>query len=923
MNVNNATPVNNSPPKDNASISSSTTPTNDSNRQEVSNKRVKTVEENNNDIVMTDTIRPIELQTLTNDTTTQKTTVVVSLNKSLHAPKNDRNLLATAPNVDHSGANSKTDLSNKGKNKMTDTNQDTFMHEQLDLFNFKGEKTFRLFCPLNHFPNNDNPHEVLNRVRSHFAHKETFKGCFIDTICKISIIVLTFTSDVNKSSLDGTNIGSLKVTFYDFNEENTSNIIQQELTKIFNRSIRFVDIPNSYSTEVQLQKAAYVYVKEKDYKEQIFRIKCFNTTIYAFPQTIRLSCTICGDPTHEYTNCPNKQDPNQRPKALKIDRDQNKKPTINQQIYNQFKSIITTHNRERIIRMDQNKYQNHEQPARFSQPPNYIPNIPDNSTKINHLEQEINALKTQLKTLANENTSLKKELTLVKESITTNTKELLYMKEQLNHVNTKSDIMIQKLDEISLYQNNSSPHITRDEFTNQTNEINITHPNTTLNTNNNIPTERQQKIQVVSLPIYEGQNTTSAPVQYPMEDINSIQGQSELGRIEREYDAKYYDQANEDNTYNYNNMKTQDDNSGLLSRFTSYISSKPLIHTATESAPFDQMNRLGASITPSIRTKKFTIQKQKTQKNRENVKTNHKKRKYDEIEQQSVHNHDTNTLNNESNRQFFNPNFKNIGQFFNPYISFSNEKHNTPCIGIVTHNIRGNFRNKIPDILNTMINNNIHILHICKTHELQAPHHESSKAYRSFSIQKAIHTPNLHSNTEDTTQFHIINNPINDGSRKAGNAIIISDLFYKHIAKIHTILGRYIYLKLTFKNKYQFNIYSFYLPTNSTTNRQNIYNTITDTYKQHSCNKNNTHMYSFLLGDFNNNDVLFNDDQITPVRQDQKTISTYRKKFFELLRDQQYFDVQKKLLTRPPNTYRNYHGEFRIDYIYANSLILD
>ncbi|GBB90379.1 hypothetical protein RclHR1_01730027 [Rhizophagus clarus] len=528
MNFNTATPLNNS------------TPTNDSNRQEVSNKRVKTVEENNNDIVMTNTISPIALQTPTNDTTTQKTPVVVSLNESLHAPKNDGNLLATAPNVDHSGANSKTDLSNKGKNKMTDTNQDTFMHEQLDLSNFKGEQIFRLFCPLNHFPNNDNPHEVLNRVRSQFTHKETFKGCSIDTICKISTIVLTFTSDVDKSLLDGTNIGSLKVTFHDFNEENTSSIIQQELIKIFNHSIKFVDIPNSYPTEV------FVDIVQNQY-----------------------------DPTHEYTNCPNKQDPNQRPKALKIDRNQNKKPTINQQIYNQFKSIIATHNGERIIRMDQNKYQNHKQSAKFSPPPNYIPNIPDNSTKINRLEQEINALKTQLKTLADENTSLKKELMMVKESIATNTKELLYMKEQLNHVNTKSDIMIQKLNEISLYQNNSSPHITRKDFTNQTNEINALNPSTTLNTNNNIPTERQRKIQVVSLPIYEGQNTAFAPVQYPMEDINSIQGQSELGRMEREYDAKYYDQANEDDTYNYNNMETQDENSGLLTCFTSYIGGKP------------------------------------------------------------------------------------------------------------------------------------------------------------------------------------------------------------------------------------------------------------------------------------------------------------------------------------------------------------
>ncbi|GBB93368.1 hypothetical protein RclHR1_21580003 [Rhizophagus clarus] len=592
----NTTHVNNNSHGDNASVSSSTTPTNDLNRHETSNKRVRTIEGSNNDILMTETTSPPVTQTNTSEITIPKTPILVSLNESLHAPKNDRNLLVTAPNKDQSGANSKTDLSNKGKNKMTDTNQDTLMHEQLDLSNFKGEQIYRLFCPLNHFPNNENPHEVLNKVRSHFANKETFKECSIDTICKISIIVLTFTSDVDKSALDGTNIGSLKVIFHDFNEENTSNIIQQELMKIFNRSIRFVDIPTSYPTDVfvnirpnqrpykpqppiykqihivfkdeqpvknfftkeiyslkienwvcrilpadhthpehdkrckfgykitglpmntqlgdlhpiltrinaqtctfaptnnrQLQKAAYVYVKEKDYKEQIFHIKCFNTTIYAFPQTIRLSCTVCGDPTHEYTQCTNKQDPNQRPKALTIDRNQNKKPTINQQIYNQFKSIIATHNGERIICMDQNKYQNQKQPMKFNQPSPYIPNIPDNTMKIQHLEQEINTLKAQLKTLAKENTTLKKELTMVKESITTNMKELLYMKEQLNHVNTKSDIMIQKLDEISLYQNTPSSHITREESTNiiyEKNNLHSTIANETVaHTNSNIPAE--------------------------------------------------------------------------------------------------------------------------------------------------------------------------------------------------------------------------------------------------------------------------------------------------------------------------------------------------------------------------------------------------------------------------------------------------
>ncbi|GES90236.1 RNA-directed DNA polymerase from mobile element jockey-like [Rhizophagus clarus] len=221
-----------------------------------------------------------------------------------------------------------------------------------------------------------------------------------------------------------------------------------------------------------------------------------------------------------------------------------------------------------------------------------------------------------------------------------------------------------------------------------------------------------------------------------------------------------------------------------------------------------------------------------------------------------------------------------------------------------------------------MINNNIHILHICETHETQAPHQESSKAHKSFTIQKITELQHTNTKIHNQLHFHIINNPIDDGSRKAGNAIIISDLFFKHIARIHTIPGRYIYINLNFKHKHQINIFGFYLPTNSTTNRQNIYEAITEVYKQHFNKKINTRTYNFVLGDFNDNDVIF-DDHDTPIRQDGRSVIGYRKKFFELLKNQQYADVQKKLLTRPPNTYKNHHGAFRIDYIYANSLILN
>ncbi|GBB93265.1 hypothetical protein RclHR1_02140018 [Rhizophagus clarus] len=223
--------------------------------------------------------------------------------------------------------------------------------------------------------------------------------------------------------------------------------------------------------------------------------------------------------------------------------------------------------------MDQNKYQyRQQQPTYNLPPPTHAQNIPDNTTKINRLEQELKALKLQLKTVAEENATLKKELTIVKESITTNTKELLHMKEQLTHVNAKSDIMIQKLDEISLNQNISPLRVNKENYTSVTNTNNNLQTLTTNRTPvNNIPAERQRTIQVVSLPTYNGQDTSFGPTQYPMEDINSIQGHSELGRLERENDAEYYNQTNNNDTYNYEQMENPSDDTGLFSRLTNYI----------------------------------------------------------------------------------------------------------------------------------------------------------------------------------------------------------------------------------------------------------------------------------------------------------------------------------------------------------------
>jgi hypothetical protein len=50
-------------------------------------------------------------------------------------------------------------------------------------------------------------------------------------------------------------------------------------------------------------KCAYVYVKEQDFQEKIIKISTLNTIIYVFPQILNKHCSICGNPSHEFTNC--------------------------------------------------------------------------------------------------------------------------------------------------------------------------------------------------------------------------------------------------------------------------------------------------------------------------------------------------------------------------------------------------------------------------------------------------------------------------------------------------------------------------------------------------------------------------------------------------------------------------------------------
>ncbi|GBB93289.1 hypothetical protein RclHR1_21430004 [Rhizophagus clarus] len=654
------------------------------------------------------------------------------------------------------------------------------------------------------------------------------------------------------------------------------------LTRINAQTCSFAPTNNK-----QLQKAAYIYVKEKDYKDQIFRIKCFNTIIYVFPQTIRLSCTICGDPTHEYTNCINKQDPNQRPKASIIDRNQNKKPTINQQIYNQFKSIITTQNGELIIRMDQNKYQyRQQQPTYNLPPPTHAQNIPDNTAKINRLEQELNALKLQLKTVADENVILKKELTMVKESIITNTKELLHMKEQLTHVNAKSDIMIQKLDEISLNQNTLPLCTNKEDYTSITNANNnlqtIANNRTPVN---NTPTDRQRTIQVVSLPTYNGQTTSSNPIQYQMEDINSIQGHSELGRLERENDAEYYNQNNKNNAYNYEQMDNPTNDAGLLSRFTNYIggNNRPHDHYNKNHHDTPPNNTLTHNKNHLPEHNHTTDQTPNTLKNK--TKNFYKNKSSSHIKNRIIT--PTQYLNVQSPRPI-----NNADDLITlDAINDSQDKTFNDYIKIGTINIHAGFNKKLDLILEYYIYYNYNILIITETGLFENQLHD-----------KVVRLPHP---TIPNEYLYIVHD-CSGGYKGSGITAIMDHFFYQHLISNTRTHGRILHLKFGFKQHVFFHVLGLYLPASTDPKyaplKQACFNYIN---KILLTNKPQDHY--LILGDFNTTSNKKHQSSSNPIDN-----------IIPLLKQFQFKDVVKHFNITPPIT----HIANRIDYIFTSQNLL-
>src|SRR2546421_6812496 len=142
-------------------------------------------------------------------------------------------------------------------------------------------------------------------------------------------------------------------------------------------------------------------------------------------------------------------------------------------------------------------------------------------------------------------------------------------------------------------------------------------------------------------------------------------------------------------------------------------------------------------------------------------------------------------------------------------------------INLATHNIRGAFNNKLLDILNHMIEHNIHIFHACETHIIN----QTLTTNNSHSIIKHFHIPTK-------KYFYIIQNP-DQSNRSSGNAIILSSLLYKHVQKIQSIPGRLIKLILFFKQKIQIHIIAIYLPPTLNDQTKNIFSDILTFFKTH------------------------------------------------------------------------------------------
>jgi hypothetical protein len=219
-------------------------------------------------------------------------------------------------------------------------------------------------------------------------------------------------------------------------------------------------------------KCAYVYVEENDFQEKIVKIFTLNTIIYIFSQVLNKHCSICGNPSHEFTKCNSiasnndkeKQPAYRRLEYNKINRANVNTICLNNDIQKKFKHLISNDQMSRIINLEREKYfQNYKnyQPKQEHLPPSHIHNEPINyeydslSQEIEELKKTVQLQSKQIKEIKDENSHLKQQIKEINDSLSNVNKEIISLKESNKSIDKKIDIIINKLEEqqeISQYQ---------------------------------------------------------------------------------------------------------------------------------------------------------------------------------------------------------------------------------------------------------------------------------------------------------------------------------------------------------------------------------------------------------------------------------------------------------------------------------------
>ncbi|GET03646.1 hypothetical protein GLOIN_2v1481061 [Rhizophagus clarus] len=172
----------------------------------------------------------------------------------------------------------------------------------------------------------------------------------------------------------------------------------------------------SFTTPSRRQsfKTAFAYAPKAKFINTYTKFNVFNTTIYVFPSSHNKSCTICGNPSHEYQSCDQRAD-------------NNTTPTRNTPSKQQFQPTLIPHMKPNNFAIKQ---------------PSILINNWDNP--IDEIKLEITALKSSLKdahskinTLEQENKNLKNQLAKLQTDILNNHKVTIAIKEQNSRVEIK------------------------------------------------------------------------------------------------------------------------------------------------------------------------------------------------------------------------------------------------------------------------------------------------------------------------------------------------------------------------------------------------------------------------------------------------------------------------------------------------------